>query len=121
MTRSPRGAKLGLVLAAIVFVALLLPFQAASRQPAPRLEPLTVAEAPSLALGGDEPLVVRGFLVNRSDGTLLCQGPRCAGPRLAVRGLRGRAMAGTVLLVGTIHGGRIVPVSVSAPGTFVRL
>ena len=78
------------------------------------LAALSVAEA--IGLLTDEPLTVRGWLVTRGHRTLLCDGPRCAGARLAVAGLGLTRPTGRALVLGTVTGDRIVPVRARTTG-----
>jgi len=119
MTRSLRPVDLLFTLGAIAFVAVLFGFQAASREVAGALGPLTVTEA--VAFYSDELLLVRGYLVKRDGKTLLCELPRCSGAQLAVRGLGRSRSRGLVLLVGKIRGEGIVPASFTIHRQSARL
>jgi hypothetical protein len=106
MTGSLRLTDLAFTLGAIALVTVLLGHPAGSRVPTGVPGPLTVTEA--VAFYSDGPLVVRGFLVNRSGRVLLCERRRCAGPRLTVTRLRGVvARRNAVLALGVVTGSRI--------------
>jgi hypothetical protein len=115
MTGSLRLTDLVLLLGAIALATVLVGHQASSGVSAGAPEPLTITQA--VAFYSDGPLVVRGYLVVRSGRTLLCERPRCAGPRLSVRGRVGRrARSGSVLALGIVTERRIALVRLTAAG-----
>jgi len=117
MGRSLRPLDALVLVAVVVGLGVVAGLQASSARVTGPPPPVSVGDA--LSFVSDDPLVVRGYLV----GERLCAAPRCAGgPSLEVRGqVAPTALRTAVLVLGTVHGGRIELISIPAHARAGRL